>query len=59
MAGNTWEWVRSTLSENGHAARGGGYYEAELTLRTNNRSVPEPSFRELGLGLRVCADLPR
>ncbi len=58
MAGNAWEWVRSSLGE-GYVARGGSFYYDANAARASNRELPEPSFRDTSLGLRVCADPPR
>jgi serine/threonine protein kinase/formylglycine-generating enzyme required for sulfatase activity len=59
MAGNVWEWTRSTLSDGRYAARGGSYYFGANSARVTDREITEPSFRDLSVGLRVCADLPR
>jgi len=58
MAGNVWEWTRSATTTGAHAARGGSYYYAVNDARVSNRQAPEPSFRDVSVGLRVCADLP-
>jgi formylglycine-generating enzyme required for sulfatase activity len=58
MAGNVWEWTRSSLEPGVPVARGGSYYFAATTARSANRELPEPSLRDLTVGLRVCADLP-
>lgn len=59
MAGNAWEWTRAALSRDEYAARGGSFYYASTTTRVYNREVPEPSFRDISVGMRVCADPPR
>ncbi len=58
LAGNVWEWTVSVFGPPGHAARGGSFYFDANTLRTYNRETPEPSFRDVSVGFRVCADAP-
>ncbi len=58
MAGNVWEWTRSDRAPNGYAARGGSWYFGASSARTEDREETEPSFRDLSVGMRVCADLP-
>jgi formylglycine-generating enzyme required for sulfatase activity len=55
LAGNVWEWTRSSLADGERTARGGSYYFAEKVCRSVNRQVPEPGLRDSTLGLRVCA----
>jgi len=57
MAGNVWEWTRSVVSPDEYAARGGSYAFGPNSARTTDREVTEPSFRDVSVGLRVCADL--
>ena len=57
MAGNAWEWTVSSVDPTGHAARGGSYYFDVNSARVANRETPEPSFRDVSVGLRVCADV--
>ncbi len=57
MAGNAWEWTTNSLGAQGHAARGGSFYFGTNEARTTNRELPEPSFRDVSVGMRVCADL--
>ncbi|MCP4601801.1 MAG: protein kinase [Proteobacteria bacterium] len=57
MAGNVWEWARSSVSENEYAARGGSYSFGANSSRTTDREVTEPSFRDVSVGMRVCADI--
>ncbi|HOU54841.1 MAG TPA: SUMF1/EgtB/PvdO family nonheme iron enzyme [Myxococcota bacterium] len=59
MAGNVWEWTRSSSGRADHAARGGSFYFDVNSARTYNRETPEPSFRDVSVGFRLCADLPR
>ncbi len=58
MAGNVFEWAHSVLQPGRPVARGGSYYYAATTARSTNRESPEPSFRDLSVGLRLCADAP-
>ena len=39
-------------------SRGGSYYFASSTARIPNRETPEPGFRDLNVGMRLCADAP-
>jgi eukaryotic-like serine/threonine-protein kinase len=55
LAGNVWEWVTSSVTDGQAVARGGSYYFAANTARITNRELPEPSYRDLTVGLRVCA----
>ncbi len=57
MSGNAWEWTRSSLG-GVHAARGGSFYFDVNAARVSNREAPEPSFRDVSVGFRVCADAP-
>jgi len=58
MSGNAWEWTRSSLGGGAHAARGGSFYFDINASRVSNRETPEPSFRDVSVGFRVCADYP-
>jgi formylglycine-generating enzyme required for sulfatase activity len=57
MAGNVWEWVTSALQPGQSVARGGGFYHDRNSSRSENREIPEATFRDLMLGMRVCASL--
>lgn len=59
LAGNVWEWTISMYGPPRHAARGGSFYFDANTLRTYNRETPEPAFRDVSVGFRVCADAPQ
>jgi formylglycine-generating enzyme required for sulfatase activity len=58
MSGNAWEWVSSSLVDDEVVLRSGSYYYARNTSRVVNRQIPERSFRNAGVGLRICADGP-
>jgi formylglycine-generating enzyme required for sulfatase activity len=58
MCGNVSEWTRSSLEPGALALRGGSYHDDEIRCRIPNRRVPESSLRDLGIGIRVCADFP-
>jgi serine/threonine protein kinase/formylglycine-generating enzyme required for sulfatase activity len=55
MAGNAWEWTRSVETPDAPVARGGGWYNAELSSRSMNRERGEPTQRHVHIGVRVCA----
>jgi formylglycine-generating enzyme required for sulfatase activity len=55
MTGNVWEWVASSLARDKPAARGGAFYFDAYTARVANRATPEPTFRSLTVGVRICA----
>ncbi|WPB76762.1 SUMF1/EgtB/PvdO family nonheme iron enzyme [Archangium violaceum] len=56
MVGNVFEWTDSIFQPGRSAARGGSYYFGASTGRSPNRETPEPGFRDLSVGLRLCAD---
>ncbi|GMU05140.1 nSTAND1 domain-containing NTPase [Corallococcus caeni] len=58
MAGNVWEWTRSWLEPGRPVARGGSFAFNVTSARSSNRELPEPSLRDVTVGLRVCADAP-
>jgi serine/threonine protein kinase/formylglycine-generating enzyme required for sulfatase activity len=57
MAGNVWEWTRSARSPTGFAARGGSWYFGPSSSHVADREETEASFRDMSVGLRVCADV--
>ena len=58
LAGNVFEWTTSSLDPKEAVARGGGYSYGAFTCRSTNRTILDPSFRDLGLGVRICASWP-
>jgi len=58
MAGNVWEWTVSSLKPGEFAARGGSYLFGANSARVTEREVTEPAFRDVSVGMRVCADSP-
>lgn len=59
MAGNVWEWTVSSLRSGEYAARGGSYLFGANTARVAEREITEPAFRDVSVGMRVCADPAR
>jgi formylglycine-generating enzyme required for sulfatase activity len=58
MAGNVWEWTRSSMEKDRPVVRGGAYYFGANTARSANRELPEAGLRDQSVGMRLCADLP-
>ena len=59
MAGNVWEWASSALVPGQSVVRGGSFYHDQNSSHSDNREVPESSIRDLTVGVRLCASLPR
>lgn len=59
MAGNVWEWTTSSLKQGEVVARGGSWYFGANSSRATDREITEPTFKDVSVGLRICADLPR
>ena len=55
LAGNVWEYVRSTTSADPCLARGGSFYMNPVASRSVNRQPIECTLRDTNAGLRVCA----
>ena len=58
IAGNVWEWTRSSVEPEKYAARGGSWAFGANSSRTTDRELTEPSFKDVSVGLRVCSDFP-
>ena len=56
-AGNAFEWTRSAYKEENstHVPRGGAYLYDDHSCRVTNRQLVHPDFRDLNVGMRVCA----
>jgi formylglycine-generating enzyme required for sulfatase activity len=57
MAGNVWEWVTSALVPGQSVVRGGSFYHDRNSSRSENRETPEATYRDLTVGMRVCASV--
>jgi formylglycine-generating enzyme required for sulfatase activity len=57
MSGNVWELVRSGPAE--FVIRGGAFRHDHRTAHLANRAAMNPAVRDLSVGLRICADLPK
>ncbi len=55
MAGNAFEWTRSSLDEAKVVVRGGSFFHDQKTAQAVNRTVTTPAFRDVTVGLRLCA----
>ena len=58
MAGNVFEWTISSVDNAEGVVRSGGYYYAQLSARSTNRTVVSADIRDPALGLRICAPFP-
>lgn len=58
LAGNVFEWVVSSFNADEVVSRSGSFATQEVTLRSTNRNVFDPSFRDPGIGFRICASPP-
>jgi formylglycine-generating enzyme required for sulfatase activity len=56
LAGNIMEMVASSDGAGGLVIRGGSYYFSAASARSSNRQPIPRSFRDIAIGLRVCAD---
>jgi serine/threonine protein kinase/formylglycine-generating enzyme required for sulfatase activity len=57
LAGNVWEFTSSVQASDQVVARGGSFHFGANSCRSTDREVVEPSFRDVSVGFRVCADL--
>jgi serine/threonine protein kinase/formylglycine-generating enzyme required for sulfatase activity len=59
MAGNVWEWTRSSDEPGRPVIRGGTWYhDSGLTCQSTNREPAERTQRTALIGLRLCATPP-
>lgn len=57
MSGNAFEWTRAEHGD-GYVVRSGSYFHDRKTANLANRSPMSPSFRDITLGVRLCATAP-
>ncbi len=55
LAGNIFEWVRSSQGGVESVVRGGDFFRDPLTARAINRTSFDPGLQIVAIGLRVCA----
>jgi formylglycine-generating enzyme required for sulfatase activity len=55
LAGNVWEWVSSAHHPDQPVARGGGFFQASIGARTENREPGVSTHRDAFMGIRLCA----
>jgi formylglycine-generating enzyme required for sulfatase activity len=58
MTGNVYEMVHSQWKPEEVVIRGGSWYYDSISVLAANRTVVEPQTRDMGTGLRVCAEAP-
>jgi formylglycine-generating enzyme required for sulfatase activity len=56
LVGNVWEWTAAFDQPGSFVARGGSFAFGRSSALSANREKVEPTFRDVTLGLRVCAD---
>ncbi|WXH32754.1 Serine/threonine-protein kinase PknD [Myxococcus stipitatus] len=59
LTGNVYEWVRSKRGDEEAVIRGGMWYYDSVSNLIVNRTLAVPTTKNMGLGLRVCAEVPR
>ncbi len=59
MTGNVYEFTQSMGAREEIAIRGGSWYFDRVSVLVANRTFVEPRTRDIGTGMRVCADAPR
>ena len=57
-SGNVWELTRSSQRDAEFAAKGGGWSQHRVAGQLSNREPITRTFKDVGLGLRVCATIP-
>jgi formylglycine-generating enzyme required for sulfatase activity len=58
LAGNVWELVATDATPAQPVARGGSFYFAATTARIANRETPDRTYRDISVGMRLCASAP-
>lgn len=58
LIGNVFEWTLSRLSMGEPVVRGGGYFFSAIAQRSTNRNPFDRTFRDPGVGVRICATIP-
>ncbi|ADO76101.1 bifunctional serine/threonine-protein kinase/formylglycine-generating enzyme family protein [Stigmatella aurantiaca] len=58
MTGNVYEFTLSMGAREEIAIRGGSWYFDRVSVLAANRTFVEPRTRDIGTGMRVCADAP-
>jgi formylglycine-generating enzyme required for sulfatase activity len=56
-SGNIWEITRAS-SGTGVVARGGSFYQSSRAAHLANRDIITPTYRQVQVGVRICADAP-
>jgi formylglycine-generating enzyme required for sulfatase activity/tRNA A-37 threonylcarbamoyl transferase component Bud32 len=56
MAGNGYEWARSSPDGKQHVFRGGGFRYSRIETELVNRNIGDPTYSDATITLRVCAD---
>jgi formylglycine-generating enzyme required for sulfatase activity len=57
LAGNVWEWTAAVADPDVPVARGGGFFQASVWARAENRSRDVRDHRDAYYGIRVCASV--
>jgi formylglycine-generating enzyme required for sulfatase activity len=56
LAGNATEWTRSELAGGEYVVRGGMFFgDVEVSRSPNRSDLPDPTGRDITLGIRLCA----
>jgi formylglycine-generating enzyme required for sulfatase activity len=57
MTGNVWEWTSSHADPAVPVSRGGGFFQADVIARPENRAVDVADRRDANYGVRICASI--
>lgn len=58
LIGNVFEWTISRLNKGEPVVRSGGYFFSAIAQRSTNRNPFDRTFRDPGVGIRICASWP-